>query len=144
AAVRAQHTRDQVEHGGLPRAVRPDHAQRLSGRDVEGETVDDDEPAEALGQTADLQQRGRAGHGSGSTVPPAGIPGYSLLETMTRLYVNFPVVSFRHWPPVSGVLATLGTGPLVQSRGPTIVETLSVDSAVATFCLSVPPAAFSA
>ena len=37
-------------------------------------------------------------------------------------------VACRHCPPTSGVLATLGTGPLVQSSGPTTVSSFICES----------------
>src|SRR5713101_6963318 len=50
---------------------------------------------------------------------------------MVRSYLYGPPGVRRHCAPVSGVLATFGTGPLVQSSGPAIVLTFSVDSAAA-------------
>ena len=45
--------------------------------------------------------------------------GADLLLTITTSKGN--CVPFTHWPPTSGVLVTLGTGPLAQLIGPTIV-----------------------
>lgn len=51
---------------------------------------------------------------------------------MVRSYWYGPLGVRRHCAPVSGVLETFGTGRLVQSRGPAIVLTFSVDKAAAT------------
>ena len=65
-------------------------------------------------------------------------------DTIVRSNGNSPPSVARHWPPVSGVLAMFGNGPLFQSRLPTSVGTDIVLIASAIFCLSTPPAATTA
>jgi hypothetical protein len=50
--------RDQVEQRRLARAVRADHADELARRHLEGDVVDGDEVAKALGQPLDREDRG--------------------------------------------------------------------------------------
>ena len=53
--ARRQERGDQLEQGGLAGAVRADHREDLAARDVEGDVVDGDQAAEALGQVLDLR-----------------------------------------------------------------------------------------
>ena len=56
AAVGAQFAGDEVEDGGLARAVRADQADDAALADVEGEIAHGDQPAEGLAQAADAEQ----------------------------------------------------------------------------------------
>ncbi|MCY1356762.1 hypothetical protein D9M69_432230 [compost metagenome] len=63
AAIGRGEAQAHADGGGLARAVRPDHAQALAGRDLEREVVDDRGLAVALAQPTDLEQRGRGRRG---------------------------------------------------------------------------------
>ena len=65
-----------------------------------------------------------------------GISGWSLLDTITSLNGYRSPSLLRHWPPTSGVLATLGTGPPLQEILPTTVSRLTPLMALARACLS--------
>src|SRR5262249_60867852 len=62
-AVRRVQPGDHVERRGLPGAVGPDQADDLSGADREGDAVERDDAAEALGDAADFEES----HGRGVT-----------------------------------------------------------------------------
>src|SRR5215212_8133700 len=76
----------------------------------------------------------------GWMVPALGISGWSLLDTIIRSKGYLPV-PLRHWPPTSGVLATLGTGPPLQEILPTTVSRLTALMALARACFVVDVAA---
>src|SRR3970282_870608 len=57
ALVVVQRPGDAVDERGLARAVGPDEAEALAGRDVERDAFERREAAEALGQAPDFQQR---------------------------------------------------------------------------------------
>jgi len=50
---------DEVEHGGLPRAVRSDEPDDLARVEVEVEVADGEEPAETLGEPGHLEEAHR-------------------------------------------------------------------------------------
>src|SRR5918994_781788 len=81
-----------------------------------------------LAESGHVQQR--HAHRSASTLPPGGPFGCSLLLTITSWYR--PPGPRRHWPPTSTVVATLATGPFVQSSGPTTVSSFRLDKAFVT------------
>jgi hypothetical protein len=58
ALIRDEKARDQVERRGLARPVRADQPEDLAGHHVERQVADGLEPAEALGQAPDREQRG--------------------------------------------------------------------------------------
>ena len=66
AAGRGEGARDQVEGGGLARAVGADHAEDLAFADLEVERLHGRQAAEALAQLLDLENR------SHSPIKPAG------------------------------------------------------------------------
>src|SRR5918992_1053307 len=71
----------------------------------------------------------------GAREPALGMSGWSLLDTITSSNGYLPSL-LRHWPPTSGVLATLGTGPPLQEILPTTVSRSTPLMALARACLS--------
>ncbi len=61
AGIRPLDAHDELHHRRFAGAVRADEAEDLAARDVEGDVLDGDEAAEALGEAADGEARG-AGH----------------------------------------------------------------------------------
>jgi hypothetical protein len=71
AGVRPQHTRQEVEHGRLARAVGSQEADDLTRRDREAERIDGQKPAEAAAEAGDLEQRAHAGFLTAPSTRPA-------------------------------------------------------------------------
>src|SRR5262249_20751394 len=79
----------------------------------------------------------------GLSVDATGTLGSAAFSQMTKS--SGYLVDLAHWPPMIGVVTAFATGPLVQSRSPSGVVTLSVFIASATFVLLLgSPLAFSA
>src|SRR5207253_9377743 len=79
---------DEIEHGRLARAVRPDEAENLTLLDREGEIAHRFEATEALGQMRDFEQRG---HRTGLRmrpnrflIPSTSQSGVSTMAAMMR------------------------------------------------------------
>ena len=78
--VRRQFSSDEVEDGGLARAVRADEAGDAAGGDIEGEVADGDETAESFPEAVDAEQGARRRTGAVADHEPRARPGEAAHE----------------------------------------------------------------
>ena len=78
--VRRQFASDEVEDGGLARAVRADEAGDAAGGDIEGEVADGDETAESFPEAMDAEHGVRRRPGAVADHEPRARPGEAAHE----------------------------------------------------------------